>query len=312
MTTKHHEIHSPALVSVPEKLIPALKLANLLPLEFRNPYWARKEGSSKSRYLMSKQDILFRYLDNKIPIEDLWSWLKEVLIVFPIELQAFILNDVYGKEDKGAFLAISLNAQIYKNLVVIGKDKTELEEIVKKELKKIATFLDIEEKLHNGIYIPSSVKIEEDIFSYVSPEVLVQRVCQRLIFILSLQEIFSCLIDKDPTRKNQPLHFRCKFYSMLETNSVNLYVDENGYIAFTSPILPVFLKEVEANRIRECQICNQFFWAGRKDMQCCSKKCAHVLRNRNYRKNYPQKYKLQRIKKAEAQDQQNTNKKEKT
>lgn len=51
---------------------------------------------------------------------------------------------------------------------------------------------------------------------------------------------------------------------------------------------------VDATRIRECQVCNRIFWAGRKDQKCCSKKCANVRRVQLWRKNYAENYKLQR------------------
>lgn len=54
------------------------------------------------------------------------------------------------------------------------------------------------------------------------------------------------------------------------------------------------LKDADATRICECQICNRIFWAGRKDQKCCSKRCANVRRVQLWRKNYAEKYKLQR------------------
>jgi hypothetical protein len=59
---------------------------------------------------------------------------------------------------------------------------------------------------------------------------------------------------------------------------------------------------VEAKRIRLCQICRCLFWAGRTDKPCCGPKCSGILRQRKYRRNYLEKYKPQRIRKAEEQE----------
>lgn len=51
---------------------------------------------------------------------------------------------------------------------------------------------------------------------------------------------------------------------------------------------------VEGRRIRRCPICADIFWAGRKDQPCCSKKCNQIKRTREWRAQYPEKYKIQR------------------
>jgi len=65
------------------------------------------------------------------------------------------------------------------------------------------------------------------------------------------------------------------------------------------PIVEALLG-VDVRRIRECAICCDFFWAGRIDQPCCSKKCAHVVRTRRWREKYLEQYKLQRFERAIA------------
>ena len=62
------------------------------------------------------------------------------------------------------------------------------------------------------------------------------------------------------------------------------------------------LEGVEAKRICECPRCGKLYWAGRLDKPACTPECDHVLRQRRYRKNYSEKYKLQRYRRAEEED----------
>jgi hypothetical protein len=69
-----------------------------------------------------------------------------------------------------------------------------------------------------------------------------------------------------------------------------------------SPLLEA-IEGVEVFRIRECDgpACRRIFWAGRTDQSCCSSTCSSARRKQRYReKDYPEKYKLQRIQKAKA------------
>jgi hypothetical protein len=43
------------------------------------------------------------------------------------------------------------------------------------------------------------------------------------------------------------------------------------------------VEDVEATRIRECANCGRFYWAGRMDQKCCSRKCNGVHRVRRHR-----------------------------
>jgi hypothetical protein len=85
-------------------------------------------------------------------------------------------------------------------------------------------------------------------------------------------------------------------------NLVSVRPDAGGNLRILHDPLLQALQGVEASRIRECPICGRIFWAGRVDRPCCGKRCAGVRRTRRWRDRYPEKYKPQRIKKAEAAD----------
>lgn len=78
----------------------------------------------------------------------------------------------------------------------------------------------------------------------------------------------------------------------------NIEIDPHGQAQtktnITVSLVDEALKGVDATRVRECQICNKIFWAGRTNQHCCSKNCAHVLRTRRWREKYQDHYKLQR------------------
>lgn len=81
--------------------------------------------------------------------------------------------------------------------------------------------------------------------------------------------------------------------------SLTAHLDERGQVRFDiSPIVEA-LDGIEGARIRECPICGRFFWASRKDKPCCGAKCANSLRARRWRRDYKQRYKEARVKRAE-------------
>lgn len=82
----------------------------------------------------------------------------------------------------------------------------------------------------------------------------------------------------------------------------NLYIDKSDVIRFSPPPIARILDGVEADRIRECEVCQKFFWAGRIDQKACTTKCAKVLRSRRWREKYLTNYKLRRIEKESKQD----------
>jgi hypothetical protein len=69
-------------------------------------------------------------------------------------------------------------------------------------------------------------------------------------------------------------------------SSAEVEIDSQGIIQITNDEFAAAVDEVEATRIRECEICKRTFWAGRITQHACSTACAHALRNRRYRARY--------------------------
>jgi predicted RNA-binding Zn ribbon-like protein len=104
-----------------------------------------------------------------------------------------------------------------------------------------------------------------------------------------------------PEKRND-LFFAAIYYQSDAARS-HFYTDKDGKIRFTPPSIVQLLEGIEAARIRECPVCYKIFWAGRRDMGCCSTQCSHTQRQRKYRERYLEKYKQQRYDKAEATSQ---------
>lgn len=83
-------------------------------------------------------------------------------------------------------------------------------------------------------------------------------------------------------------------HGSLVPNILMVGVDPEGKVRISKDLFTEAVEGVEARRIRECEVCNRIFWAGRLDQWCCSPRCARVLRTRRWRANYQDKYKLKR------------------
>jgi hypothetical protein len=62
--------------------------------------------------------------------------------------------------------------------------------------------------------------------------------------------------------------------------------DARGYLRYVPSPPETWLKSifegVEAARIRRCVVCNEFFWAGRRDQSACSLECGTLHRQRKF------------------------------
>ena len=289
---------SPALVPVPDGLAKLMELANLLPVQFRHPYWAirneeEREGSKFVRFEVdilnwefgteSRISIYFRDLNKDVPDELrsntpalLWLYLQGMLEELPLSLQAFVLNDEQGNEvefeGKLGKWGIHLDLQSWRNLSIIRKGEDELERIVQEASERIDKCIKGETSGKSILEIPD----------FDCPEGLLERARHRLILVLGLQELFSYTIH--PEKRNDL--FFAQIYYKSDAARSHFYIDNKGKIKFTPPNIVRLLEGIEAARIRECPICFKFYWAGRKDMRCCSTQCASTLRMREYRKRY--------------------------
>ena len=122
-----------------------------------------------------------------------------------------------------------------------------------------------------------------------------------------LMEVRSLLYTIARWPKARPSSMRLTVGGSID-NPVSLFTDLRGNFRVEPNPLIQAMDGVEADRIRECRICGQIFWAGRTDQACCKRRCAKVLRTRRWREGYPAKYKPQRIKKAEEAEAPDRNK----
>ncbi len=282
---------TPALVPVPSGLALLIELVNLLPVQFRHPSWAIKNEKKRqsSKFLLYEEDILYwqfgaetkisiylRDLNKEVPNRWrtntpalLWSYLQAMLEEVPLSLRAFVLHDGQGGEVELDWLTTPVNVnpdtQAWCNLSLLGKSEQELEEVTHKAKARINKALEIEWRID-----PDPAKE------------LLQRARQRLILVLVIQELLSCLIH--PEHQTELFYGGIYYYSRAATSS--FYISKDGKIKFTPSPIVQLLEGIEVARVKECPICFKYFWAGRKDMICCSTKCASTHRMREYRKRY--------------------------
>ena len=122
----------------------------------------------------------------------------------------------------------------------------------------------------------------------------------------TLKEIISKSVneaDDDPT---SALKERILAYEYFRVARVNLQsvarmnallrpiLEERGRDEFSKSAIvsewwsPSFWEPNDVARIRECQVCNQLFWAGRLDQTCCGPRCNHIRHSRQTREKYRQ------------------------
>jgi hypothetical protein len=334
-TKRHAETRrSPAFVPVPAKLAALLRLVNLLPGCIRHPKWAALDRNFEElRGLQFRIDEILEWRPNEvshiafiavelhreIPEEfsrntpsHLWFKLSLTLEELPLLLQAFVLNDDEGKFieiDNGqggtmlAPMSIEPDYQIENNFAILRLSENELNKIVRISVKKIEMAFSIERNAKTSpahIYARSEVDIEDSKYILPNAESLLFRVRQRLIYVMAAQELISCLTHPKP---QEQLLWHCHVVSRTESARPVPYIDKKeGRFSLRTPTLFYCLDGIEARRVRECQICYQFFWAGRLDMKCCSAKCSHALRSRKYRLAYKEKYAYQRYQRSKKEE----------
>lgn len=89
---------------------------------------------------------------------------------------------------------------------------------------------------------------------------------------------------------------------------MRLTKNSSGRIELEPSLLSKSFLGAEFSRIRECPVCQKIFWAERKDLKACPGDCVRSLRNSRYHKSYLEKYKLQRIQKADEADKKHSKK----
>jgi hypothetical protein len=290
-------MRSLASVPAPKYLGDLLTLINMLPVGMRYPHWARREQIEGTEFkLVRWHSEILHGPSMGMSYESIWYRLSQAIEELPLLLQAFLLRDQMGDlvetgDGYSAPLYLESDTQTEWNFELLGKSEEELKEVVKNALEKVEEANRREEKISKErirIAIPET---------FPKPETLVRRIRQRLIFVMAAQELLSCLTH--PNMQEQ-LNRTMITYHSDATRSIP-YVNREGKFDVIPPVLYSRLQGVEVSRIKECAVCYQIFWAGRKDMRCCSTKCSHVFRSRKYREAYKERYAYQRYRKEEAE-----------
>lgn len=60
-------------------------------------------------------------------------------------------------------------------------------------------------------------------------------------------------------------------------------ITREGFVRVRADAFGFAVDGIDATRIRQCEICDLLFWAGRKDSWCCSSSCADKRRKRTHR-----------------------------
>ena len=92
-------------------------------------------------------------------------------------------------------------------------------------------------------------------------------------------------------RKSQGRPFRCPGKSQDRSfrhpsAGSHIEVGKDGRLEFLKGPTLQALEEVEADRIRQCLVCEKIFWAGRKDKKCCGPRCLKAWHTRRWRGKY--------------------------
>jgi hypothetical protein len=120
----------------------------------------------------------------------------------------------------------------------------------------------------------------------------VAEISDRYNLLASAQALLMAIANAHGTKIDANSHWTADIAALV--------IDTDGRIQVKlGPLLEV-LKGVEAGRIRQCSECKRVFWAGRIDKFACLPKCVQRRRVRIWRQNYPEHYKIQRVRKANA------------
>lgn len=300
--------HSPPLVPEPEKLTDLLRLVNLFPVPFDNPYqydiayWQPGEMTRDvEAALRTGKDIQTEQRRN--PWDDLYLVLSNVLYEMPLEIQAFVLRDDHcevGEWDGvTTWKSIPPHIQLACNFDVLSRDIEELAAIVHAAHTRISRTLELEDQAKR-----ETLRIGGKQYVFLASEKLLSRARHRLLSLLAAREVLKSLTKPDAWARVLDINESKFSGGALAGISIVHEKDKKGEntsrVAVAPPVLYGRLEGVDSTRIRECPICHKIFWAGRKDQSGCSDNCRAAQRSRTYRKNYKRKYAHQRANQRQA------------
>lgn len=145
----------------------------------------------------------------------------------------------------------------------------------------------------------------------------VEAMKQRYLFIFAVREIFRAASEAHTSLDDARRRLRLWQGSMppsalgqvtalrgrLEIASrSHPKTNDTHRLVYAQPAIAWVFEKIEAERIRECPVCEKLFWAGRLNQSACGPRCSNVQRARNWRKSYLTKYKDQRTLKSNVSE----------
>jgi len=222
----------------------------------------------------------------------------------PLELQTFVLHD-----EEGAHIEVEyppgyaplfdpyhlqpLNniayleqpTEVHSHMVTEAKERIEIETKIVEARVALAKSPSDSQARHEiqlpDFYTRKGYQIGNRNFSVIGLGNLANRARQRFFFILAAEEILNALVGPEPQTKLD----RVWYVEQSGTTRGHLYVKDD-VVKVYPPILFSFVVDVQVSRIRRCEICEDYFWAGRKDKKVCSARCGATRRKRNERERY--------------------------
>lgn len=282
-------------IPVPPRLADLFQLVNLLP-----PFLRR--SAAKGIHDLSTLDWS---PDDETKTYRRWHYLWRDLDDLPLSLQAFVLRDETGQfvDASGMELAYAEYFQPHRNIELTAQPEDVLREVISRATERI----DLEIRRVENRKIPrekgkstvqkisepdllGSVELEllkhymigETRFMEVGPSWLLIRARQRFFFILAAEEILHALTTEEPQRLLDNLWYTEESGAGL---SGHLFI-ESDQVRYASPLLISYFLGVQVSRIRKCALCENYFWAGRKDKALCSTQCGAIKRKRRERTRY--------------------------
>jgi hypothetical protein len=221
---------------------------------------------------------------------NLWLDLQRYVNELPLNLQAFVLCDDAGRLGLSMFYQFDVNhLEPYCSIDVKGQGErdTSASDTVRSELKEIVG----EAKERVNLEIKTVQGQLEDCSEFdpgssssfrVGPIYLLTRARERFIFILAAEEILYALTRDDPEIEL----FNAWYIEDCGLALRGIFDIQNGRVRHIPPALVSYIVDLPVSRIRECPICGDYFWAGRKDKSFCSLSCGATNRKRKQRELY--------------------------
>jgi hypothetical protein len=122
------------------------------------------------------------------------------------------------------------------------------------------------------------------------------------------REILLNLIKRNKSKFDQS-HFREALFARPIRISGCITVDDNGRIQLLVGRLAQMLDGAEVERIRQCKMCEEIFWAGRLDQETCTRRCTNLFHQhkRRYQTDGDKlAYKMRRIEREQKKAQRST------